>query len=178
MYQANDSYKVNKWLFTFCTILFHRPVSHVSLIHTSQRWIFCNKGSPKKIQSLRTTAYTERCWKDIQWSFSCFILPERPYFTLFWISLNTLGSLPPSWSIYLFNYSLTRYFFSCSNFSSYFLIFLLRLWRCLVSCVTVCGSLQSSQLHLEELLGLQKPKAELWDLRAGYNGPCLLFRHT
>lgn len=92
--------------------------------------------------------------------------------------LNTLGSLLPSWNIFLFNYCLTRYFFSCSNFSSYFLIFLLRLWRCLVSCVTVCGSLQSSQLHLEELLGLQKPKAKPWDLRAGCNGPCLVLRHA
>lgn len=82
------------------------------------------------------------------------------FFILFCRILNTLGFAIASCriSLYLFNCYLTRYFFSCSNFSSYFLIFLLRLWRCLVSCATVCGSLHSSQLHLEELLGLQKPK--------------------
>lgn len=49
----------------------------------------------------------------------------------------------------------TRYFFSCSNFSSNFRIFRLRLWMCLVSWAMVCGSLPSPQLHREELRGLQ-----------------------
>lgn len=49
---------------------------------------------------------------------------------------------------------LTRYFFSCSNFSSNFRIFLLRLWICFVSCVMVWGSLPSAPLHREELRGL------------------------
>lgn len=166
-FQANDFYKVRKELSIFWIVLVHESVSYVSLIHTShmsRRWIFCNKGNPKKMQIwVSELLHTLKDGKKIfpHWWFSYFILPKIPFFLLFCISLNTLGFLLASCSIFLclFNYYLTRYFFSCSNFSSYFLIFLFRLWRCLVSCATVCGSLHSSQLHLEELLGLQKPEA-------------------
>ena len=51
---------------------------------------------------------------------------------------------------------LTRYFFSCSNFSSNFRIFRLRLWMCLVSWAMVCGSLPPPQPLREELRGLPR----------------------